>query len=238
MKRQTKAAEREKAEKAKQPASVAVVMPMPQQDAPIRSTLLDKPWDETQAMLKDDLSRLRTLAGSQEKEPYKQELLKKYQPLVERLLTTHSNLKGLDVVWWFYQWSVDIGNLTKVYESFRAAIDMGLETPERWKSNGQTAFCDIVFKYSNNAHTNKAEFNREYLQKIVLDVLAGDLAINAPLKVKMFRLVGDWHHEKGENEKAYIMFEQVMSLDPAKGGRKTKLNELKQELGYDAPNQG
>ncbi|WP_375751610.1 phage terminase small subunit [Vibrio sp. HN007] len=200
------------------------------------STLTDKPWDETQNVLKQDLAYLRTLAGSEEKDPYKQELVNKYQPLVAKLLTTHSNLGGLDVIWWFYQWQVDLGNLNEVHDCFRAAIDMGLETPNSWKSNGQTAFCDIVFKYSHTADKEGKEFIREYLQKAVLDLLEGKLATNAPLKVKMFRLVGDWHYEKGETEKAYILFEQVMALDPSKGGRKTKLNELKEELGYGDSN--
>ncbi|WED23522.1 phage terminase small subunit [Vibrio sp. JC009] len=201
-----------------------------------RPTLADKPWDETQNILKQDLAYLRTLAGSQEKEPYKQQLVEKYQPLVAKLLTTHKSLEGLDVVWWFYQWQVDLGKLPQVHECLRAAVAMGLDTPNGWKSNGQTAYCDIVFKYSHSAYTEKAEFNREYLMKAVLDILEGNLATNAPLKVKMFRLVGDWHYEKGESEKAYILFEQVMALDPNKGGRKTKLNELKEELGYGDSN--
>jgi hypothetical protein len=52
----------------------------------------------------------------------------------------------------------------------------------------------------------------------------------------MFRLVGDWHFDAGEKKEAHDLFEQVMKLDPRKGGRKTKLNELKEELGYDSPN--
>ena len=200
-----------------------------------RPTLADKPWDETQAILKQDLAFLRTLAGSQEKDPFKKELVNKYQPLVAKLLTTHDNLEGLDVIWWFYQWQVDLGQLPQVHDVLRAAVIHGLDTPQNWKSNGQTAFCDMVFKFSHDAHTRKVEFNREFLINAVQDLLEGNLATNAPLKVKMFRLVGDWHYDAGEREQAHNLFELVMKLDPSKGGRKGKLKELKEELGYDDP---
>lgn len=201
-------------------------------EIPLRQVITDKPWEETQAMLKQDLEYLRTLAGSQEKDPFKAQLVEKYRPVVEQLLTTHDNLDNLDVIWWFYQWQVDLGLLTEIHDQLRAAIDKGLETPNSWKVNGQTGYCDIVFKYSFKANEQKQEFNREYLIQAVSDLQQGKLATNAPLKVKMFRLVGDWHYENGEKEQAYTMFDAVMKLDPNKGGRKTKLNELKDELGY------
>lgn len=201
-----------------------------------RPTLASKPWEETQAMLKQDLARLRTLAGSKEKAPYKEELIKKYRPLVEKLLATHKgNYANLDVVWWWFIWHVDLGKFEEIHDAFRAAIDGGLEAPTNWKMNGQTAFCGYVFNYAKNAHANGKEFKREYLIKAVEDLLAGELATNAPLKVKMFRLVGDWCFDAGEKEKAHNLFELVMKLDPNKGGRKTKLSDLKEELGYDQP---
>ncbi len=199
-------------------------------------TIADKPWDEIQIMLKKDLEYVRTLAGSQEKDPYKEALVTKYQPVVESLLTTHGNLENLDVIWWFYQWQIDLGKLPMVHECFRAAIDLGLETPQSWKANGQTTYCDIVFQHAFKAHEQKQEFNRDYLTQAVSDLQQGKLATNAPLKVKMFRLVGDWHYENGEKEQAYALFETVMKLDPNKGGRKTKLNELMEELGYGDSN--
>ncbi len=194
--------------------------------------IADKPWEETQAMLKQDLAFLRTLAGSHEKDPFKAELVKKYQPVVEKLLSTHGNLENLDVIWWFYQWQIDLGKLPEVHDQLREAIDKGLETPTSWKVNGQTGYCDIVFKYSFKAHEQKKEFNRDYLTQAVSDLLDGTLATNAPLKVKMFRLVGDWHFNAGEKKQAYELFDAVMKLDPSKGGRKGKLNQLKEELGY------
>ncbi|PJC85294.1 hypothetical protein CSW98_15820 [Vibrio sp. HA2012] len=200
-------------------------------------TLADKAWEDTQASLKQDLSYLRTLAGSKEKNPYKEELIKKYHPLVERLLATHQGEYGhLDVMWWFFIWHIDLGLLENIHDDFRAAIGGGLETPTNWKMNGQTAYCGYVFKYAHEAFTEKKEFNREYLLNAVKDLLSGELATNAPLKVKMFRLVGDWHEAAGEKEHAYNLYELVMKLDPNSGGRKTKLNELKEELGYGDSN--
>lgn len=200
------------------------------------SIIADKPWEETQLMLKKDLEYVRTLAGSQEKDPYKEELVNKYRPVVEKLLESHSNLENLDVIWWFYQWQIDLGKLPEVHDQLREAIDKGLETPQTWKVNGQTGYCDIVFKYSSTAHDQKQEFNRDYLIQAVSDLQEGKLATNAPLKVKMFKLVGDWHYENGEKEQAYAMYELVMKLDPSKGGRKGRLNELKEELGYGDSN--
>lgn len=70
-----------------------------------RPAFADKPWEETQATLKQDLERIITLAGSKEKEPFKEELIKKYRPLVEKLLATHKGkYSNLDVMWWFYLW--------------------------------------------------------------------------------------------------------------------------------------
>ncbi|WP_295899011.1 phage terminase small subunit [uncultured Vibrio sp.] len=196
-----------------------------------------KPWEETQIILKQDLNFLRTLSGSKEKDPYKEELINKYRPLVERLLETHQgNYGNLDVMWYFYLWHVDLGKLEDIHSDFRLAIDGGLETPNGWKMDGQTAFLGYIFNYSLHAYKAKEAFNREYLISAVKDVQSGELATNAPLKVKIFRLVGDWHFDAGEKKQAHDLFEKVMKLAPKDGGRVTKLKDLKEELGYDRPN--
>ncbi|MGF1842257.1 phage terminase small subunit [Vibrio clamense] len=200
----------------------------------VHSTFIDRSWEDTQAMLKQDLARVRTLSGSKEKDPYKESLIDKYRPLVEQLRDTHKGDYGnLDVMWWFYLWHVDLNKFEDIHDDFRAAIDAGLETPTNWKMNGQSAYCGYVFKYAHDAHTKKVAFKPDYLLAAVRDLLKGDLATNAPLKVKMFRLVGDWHFEAGEKEQAHNLFELVMKLDPDKGGRKTKLKDLKEALGYE-----
>lgn len=224
---------------AKQQATAKAAVVLPEQTVPEgTTTLADKPWEEVQTTLKQDLSYVRTLAGSQEKNPFKETLIAKYQPVVEKLLASHDNLANLDVVWWYFNWQVDTGNLETVHDTFRAAIAKGLETPETWKSNGQTAFCDIVYKYAEKAHKAKTKFEPRFLIEAVRDLQAGELATNAPLKVKMFKLVGHWAMEAGEESKALALFEQVMALDPKKGGVKGKINELKEVLGHgDTGNQ-
>lgn len=211
--------------------------PQPEVRITARPALLGKPWQETQAMLKRDLEYARTLSGSKEKDPFKEQLIKKYRPLVEELLETHQgNYGNLDVMWWWFLWHVDLGKLEDIYEDFRAAIGAGLECPNTWKMNGQTAFLGYVQKYSQQAYDAKKPFKREYLIRSVQDLRAGELATNSPLKVKIFRLVGDWHFEAGEKKEAHDLFEQVMKMDPTKGGRKIKLEKLREELGYDSPN--
>ncbi|MEZ8115159.1 phage terminase small subunit [Vibrio splendidus] len=208
----------------------------PESPVGVRPAFIDKPWEETQLVFKQDQSYLRTLSGSKEKDPYKQELINKYRPLVEKLLDTHKgNYGNLDVMWCYYMWHFDLGKFEEIYDDFRAALEGGLETPANFKVNGQTGFCDYVFKYTHKAHTEKKEYKREYLIQAVNDLLAGEIATNAPLKVKMFRLVGEWFFEAGDKEKAHNLFELVMKLDPNKGGVKKKLESLKQELGYDQP---
>ncbi|WP_019275983.1 phage terminase small subunit [Vibrio coralliilyticus] len=219
------------------PKQVNAEAQQPEVSVIARPAFLGKPWEETQAMLKQELKYVRTLSGSKEKDPFKEELIKKYRPLVEELLETHKgNYGNLDVMWWWFLWHVDLGKLEDIYEDFRAAISAGLECPNTWKMNGQTAFLGYVQKYSQKAYEAKKPFNREYLVNAVKDLRAGELATNPPLKVKMFRLVGDWHFEEGEKKEAHDLFEQVMKLDPSKGGRKTKLKDLREELGYDSPN--
>ncbi|MUK70162.1 phage terminase small subunit [Aliivibrio fischeri] len=198
-----------------------------------RDVLEHKSWDEVQHILKTDLKYSRTLAGSQEKIPYKKELVKKYTPLVSKLLKSHESLDGLDVVWWFYQWQVDCGLLLSVHDAFKQAIFKGLTTPLSWNSNGQTAFLDVVFKYSHEAHKTKQSFNVQFLRDAVTDLIEGRLATNAPLKVKMFRLAGDLLLEAGNSKEALALFEMVMKIDPKKGGRKIKLKELREEFGYE-----
>lgn len=194
---------------------------------------LNKPWNETQNALKTDLDLLSVLAGTQEKEPFKKTLVKKYQGTVEKLLKTHENLAGLDLVWWWYLWRIDTERLIDVHEDFRAAIGRGLETPNKWKSNGQTAYCDVIFKYSLEGSTENEAFNPDFLIRAVNDISDGTLAINAPLKVKMFRLLGDWHLANDEKTQAHDLFDIVMKIDPTKGGRKNKLAELKKELNHE-----
>ena len=193
----------------------------------------DRQWNETQKALQTDLDLLSVLAGTEEKEPFKKTLVKKYHGTVEKLLKTHENLAGLDVIWWWYLWKIDTENLIDVHDDFRAAISRGLETPYKWRSNGQTAYCDIIFKYSHDGETKKEPFNSQYLIRAVQDITVGILAINAPLKVKMFRLVGDWHLAKDEKIQAHDLFDIMMIIEPKKGGRKNKLAELKKELNHE-----
>lgn len=194
--------------------------------------LAGKTWDEVQRMLSVDLDFVRTLAGFEEKNAFRKELIKKYKVQVESLLLTRDNLEGLDLVWWYYLWQIDCGLLPLVHDDFKAAVMRGLSTPKQWNTNGQTAYCDIIFKYSHKAHLEKVEFNSKYLSEAVSDIAEGKIAINAPLKVKMFRLIGDLLDEAGSKKEALSFFEAVMQIDPNKGGRKKRVKELKEELGY------
>ncbi len=201
---------------------------------PHRPGLEDRPWDEIGGILKKDLEYARTLPGAQDKIPFKKELIKKYSQLVKRLLATHKdNLERLDVVWWFYLWNIDVGLLPLIHDEFKAAILNGLDTPDDWKSDGYTAYCDIIFKYTFDAHKEKKSLNAAYLLDAVKDVIGGAAAIPAPLKVKMFRLAGDLLRGSGNPEEALALFEKVMVLSPSKGGCKTKVKELKEELGHE-----
>ncbi len=199
-----------------------------------RTALADKPWEEIQGILKNDLNYLRTLPGHKEKGPYKEQLIKKYQPVVDKLLATHKGDYGnLDVMWHFYLWHVDLGKLENVYEDFRQAVSAGLDTPVTWKMDGQTAFLGYVFNYSHNAYKASQTFNVKYLTNAVTDLLNGELATNSALKVKIFRLAGDLLYDANEQEDALTLYELVMNLSPDKGGCKGKIKELKQELGHD-----
>lgn len=197
-------------------------------------TLVGKSWDEIQRLLTVDLEFVRTLASFEEKNAFRKELIKKYQAQAEHLLATNKSLDGLDLLWWFYLWQIDCGLLPLIHDDFKAAILRGLSTPQKWSSNGQTAYCDIIFKYSHKAHADNTPFNAEYLFNAITDIHNGNIAINAPLKVKMFRLAGDLLDESGnKKEDALALFEALMQMDPNKGGRKTRVKELKQELSHE-----
>ena len=194
--------------------------------------LAGKPWDEVQRILAVDLEFVRTLAGFEEKNAFRKELVKKYKGQVAHLLATHKSLEGIDLVWWYYLWQIDCGLLPLVHDAFKAAVMRGLSTPKQWNTNGQTAYCDLIFKYSHKAHTEKTPFNALYLTKAIADIAEGKIAINAPLKVKMFRLAGDLFDEAGNKKEALALFETVMQIDPNKGGRKKRAKELKEEFAH------
>ena len=92
----------------------------------------------------------------------KEALIKKYKPVITNLLSTHDNLEGLDVIWWFYQWQIDCGLLEKIHDEFKAVVLKGLNSPQGWRSNGQTAYLDIIFKYSDEAKKANTKFNAKY----------------------------------------------------------------------------
>ncbi|MEI6896271.1 MAG: phage terminase small subunit [Psychromonas sp.] len=210
--------------------------PLNEQRTTSRIALEDKPWEEIQNTLKIDLSYVKNLAGSAEKTPYKLTLIEKYRALVNRLIETHERLDNLDVVWWFYLWQIDCGLLTEVHDEFKALVLKGLETPHKWSSNGQTAYCDIIFKYSHTANATGNDFNVQYLTDAVNDLITGRLATNAPLKVKMFRLAGDLLLNAKQHKDALDLYKMVMLIDPNKGGRKTKIKELEELLDHEENN--
>lgn len=193
----------------------------------------NKSWDEVQRILEADLGFVRTLAGFEEKNTFRKELIKKYKEQADHLLATRVNLEGIDLLWWYYMWQVDCGLLDLIHDEFRAAISRGLSTPQKWNSNGEVAYCDVIFRYSDNAYKAKVTFNRTYLSQAIIDIAEGKLAINAPLKVKMFRLAGKLLDEAGAKEEALALFEAVMQMDPNRGGCKKRLQELKEELEHE-----
>ncbi|OCH16988.1 phage terminase small subunit [Aliivibrio logei] len=195
--------------------------------------LAGKPWDEIQRILAVDLELVRTLASFEEKNAFRKELIKKYKAQVEHLLSSHKNLEGLELIWWFYLWQIDCGLLPLVHDDFKAAVMRGLNTPQKWNTNATTAYCDIIFKYSHKAHAEKSLFNTQYLSSAIADIVEGKIAINAPLKVKMFRLAGDLLDESGHKKEALSLFEAVMQMDPNKGGRKKRVKDLSEELNHE-----
>ncbi|MGR6860802.1 phage terminase small subunit [Aliivibrio salmonicida] len=193
----------------------------------------NKSWDEVQRILETDLGFVRTLAGFEEKNTFRKELIKKYKEQADHLLATRVNLEGIDLLWWYYMWQVDCGLLDLIHDDFRASISRGLSTPQKWNSNGEVAYCDVIFKYSDSAYKAKVAFNHTYLSQAITDITEGKLAINAPLKVKMFRLAGKLLDEAGAKEGALALFEAVMQMDPNRGGCKKRLQELKEELEHE-----
>lgn len=198
---------------------------------PIHNPLKGKSWSDIQYMLEVDLELVRTLPGFDEKNAFRAELIKKYQATAQALLATKKSFEGLDLLWWYFLWQVDCGQLEQVHDDFKAAVERGLSTPRRWNTNGQTAFCDIVFKHAHAAYREKREFNHIHLAQLVADISHGKFAINSALKVKMYRLVGDLMLEAGRKQEALILFKAVMAIDPNRGGRKTLVQELTEELG-------
>lgn len=45
--------------------------------------------------------------------------------------------------------------------------------------------------------------------------------------------MGDLLYEADKKEEALALFNAVMAIDPSKGGRKTKVKDLREELGYE-----
>lgn len=204
--------------------------------APVTSAsdpFVNKSWDEVQRTLETDLGFVRTLAGFEEKNAFRKELIKKYKGQAEHLLATRANLEGLDLLWWYYLWQVDCGLLELIHDEFRSAVSRGLSTPRKWSSSAEVAYCDVIFRYSDGAHKANATFNHAYLTRAIVDINEGKLAVNGPLKVKMFRLAGKLLDEAGAKEEALALFEAVMQMDPNRGGCKKRIQELKEELEHE-----
>lgn len=194
---------------------------------------VNKSWDEVQRTLETDLGFVRTLAGFEEKNAFRKELIKKYKGQAEHLLATRANLEGLDLLWWYYLWQVDCGQLELIHDEFRSAVSRGLSTPRKWSSSAEVAYCDVIFRYSDSAHKANTTFNHAYLTRAIVDINEGKLAVNGPLKVKMFRLAGKLLDGAGAKKEALALFEAVMQMDPNRGGCKKRIQELKEELEHE-----
>lgn len=186
-------------------------------------------WLKLKDRLKTDVGYLKTLKGHQEKTPYKIHLIEKYQRDVDELLASHADLSGLDVVWYWLMWSVDVGHLNEVYPTFKDAIARHLTTPADWKSTAPTAFADMLLKHAIEQFEQGRPFHHGYLFDLIEDMEAGTYAINLALKSKIYRLAGDIADKHGEPENALRYFEKLMQLD-SKGGRKSKIAELNEKL--------
>ncbi|ODS09734.1 phage terminase small subunit [Vibrio scophthalmi] len=189
----------------------------------------DKSWDEISHTLKQDLARIKTLAGFEEKTPYKQEMIAKYKPVAEKLMATHENLGGLDLLWWWFLWQIDCGLFTAIHDDFRQAIERGLDAPHGWKSDGQTAFCDFVFEYTLESKKAGIAFEPRFLTSAIESIQAGELAINPALKSKMYRLMGELYDAQEDKVNALKFYEMSLVLDP-KCGKKGRIKTLKEEL--------
>jgi len=193
------------------------------------STALTESMIDLKERLTTDLGILKQLSGDEERNPYKQELIEKYKPLVQQIMSSHQNWARQNALFWWLMWRIDVEPFMSVVDDLKSAVEHGLTTPQEFKRDWQTIYLDQVFQHFDQALKKEDLNNLHILQDAIASIRQGKIVTNVPLKAKLYALNGKFAHKTKDFETAQKNYKQAINLDE-KSGVKRLLSEVTEKL--------
>jgi len=170
--------------------------------------------------LSSDLETLKILKGDQQRDPLKLEMIEKYRPLCEWYMNNFSDWGHLQALAWWIVWHVDLKDFESVEPLIYNGVEHGLTAPTVFKGTWSSWYCDIVKNHYSEQLKAEKKPDETVINKVITDIVKGDIVLNKPLKAKLFALYGKVALLKGDHETAVKSFEKALSFDDAVGVKK------------------
>jgi hypothetical protein len=173
-----------------------------------------------------DLETLKILKGDQQRDPLKKQFIEKYRPLCEWYMQNFQDWGHLQSLAWWLVWRGDSEAFIDIEPALYLGIAHGLSTPTLFKGDWQSWYCDQVKNYYSEKLKAEEQPELGIINKVIADIVNGDIVLNQPLKAKLFALYGKVALLTDDHETAVKAFDKALGFDDAVGVKKLRTKSL------------
>jgi len=175
-----------------------------------------KGYDLMLMQLGEDRRRLKGIQSTVKKAEIKVEVLPKYVPWVDGVLSADGAQQD-DVLMYVMLWRVDAGDYAGALTIGRHAIRHGWSMPQGFSRNVQTLLAEEMADAAKNALMAKTDFDPDLLMQ-TLDVI-GELDMPDQSRARLHKSLG-WVLRESQPVTALNHLQQAMQLDERCGVKK------------------
>lgn len=184
--------------------------------------------------LNKDLERVSAITNHKNRAPLKEKLVAKYADACEEFMASGKDYCNVLFVW-VTVWLFDIGRIEQFIAYARHCIATGQSTPDKFKTTFSTFLADQIYQFAY-AEFKAGHSSDPYFSMIFDDVVNGVLDVPQPVLVKYWKLRGDILEAADDFENALHAFLEAEALDPVRSQVKTRIAEMRKQLGHTAEN--
>ncbi|MCI4411974.1 MAG: hypothetical protein JHC38_09925 [Thiotrichales bacterium] len=174
------------------------------------------------------LGMLKSLAGNEERTPYKKQLITQYKELAQHIMNSCEDWGRQDVLAYWLIWRLDVEGFAAVQPEMYEGIQRGLTTPVNYNRDWQTLYLtEMEAYYTEIAKTDKP-IDVAPIEQAINDLVEGNMTATPEMKARIYKVYGHTLFET-DPQKALLAYEKATLLEP-NIGVKRRIEQLKAKL--------
>ena len=173
--------------------------------------------------MQKDLARVSSLPQGRVRNEFKRdELIPKYRPYVDAYIALEEVYRN-EILTQVMIWAFDAGDIHYALELAEKALEEKQPMPKRFKRTTIAYISDAFLEWAKTQYA-MGDSVQPYFEQMFDKVM--EWPIHDEIKMKYCKFAGELMESKGENGKAYMLYEKAYKLCPLKAKVKTKLDKL------------